>query len=494
MKKVLLALLIIISNQTYSQTLIPSADEILLPKFMVNGTTAASRMQYLCRLRLTGLLPNATYRYFTGASTNAALATTATSPGNMFGINNNFSQLGGNIVGYTSNKTLGGTLLSGNENVTVGRYSELTTDANGSYIGWFAIVPTGNVVFTVGNDVYFYVQVNNGAGGITVAQNFRTTNTIKVINYGTTSQGANQGSALRGNSFASPESFIFGYDTITSRPVFGTWIERDSIFINHTTWYNITGQNGIDSVNGAWGAVIPNNLPLGITRIESRDINNSVLFTNNSPSGIWGTTSTVNPAGGTTPLVISSNDAPLPVRYKSFTSTRANNSNLLKWTTATETNNSGFEVQRSVNNGKYEVIGFVKGAGNSRQLRNYSFTDAAKLIGNVCYRLRQIDFNGNSEISKSTCVNISEEKITTEVLPTPNPFNNSLQINYATATEGNAHIEVVDMLGKVQLQTNEHVNKGANSIHLNTETLPLGIYFLRVSQGGEVLTKRIVKK
>jgi len=184
----------------------------------------------------------------------------------------------------------------------------------------------------------------------------------------------------------------------------------------------------------------------------------------------------------------------LPVLFKSFTSTRANNSNLLKWTTATETNNSGFEVQRSVNNGKYEVIGFVKGAGNSRQLRNYSFTDAAKLTGNVCYRLRQIDFNGNSELSKSACVNISEEKITTEVLPTPNPFNNSLQLNYATATEGNAHIEVVDMLGKVQLQTNEHVNKGANSIHLNTETLPLGIYFLRVSQGSEVLTKRIVKK
>lgn len=185
---------------------------------------------------------------------------------------------------------------------------------------------------------------------------------------------------------------------------------------------------------------------------------------------------------------------PLPVQFKVIESTRANNSNLLKWTTATETNNSGFEVQRSVNNGKYEVIGFVKGAGNSRQLRNYSFTDAAKLTGNVCYRLRQIDFNGNSELSKSACVNISEEKITTEVLPTPNPFNNSLQLNYATATEGNAHIEVVDMLGKVQLQTNEHVNKGANSIHLNTETLPLGIYFLRVSQGSEVLTKRIVKK
>jgi hypothetical protein len=188
------------------------------------------------------------------------------------------------------------------------------------------------------------------------------------------------------------------------------------------------------------------------------------------------------------------NSVPLPVLTKSFTVSTSNNSNLLKWTTATETNNSGFEVQRSVNNGKYEVIGFVKGAGNSRQLRNYSYTDAAELTGNVCYRLRQIDFNGNSEISKSTCVNISEEKITTEVLPTPNPFNNSLQINYATATEGNAHIEVVDMLGKVQLQTNEHVNKGANSIHLNTETLPLGIYFLRVSQGGEVLTKRIVKK
>lgn len=476
-------------NWLNAQTIISQSDELILPKSMVNGGTSASRMQYVCRLRLSGLLANTTYRYFTGASNNAAL--TGTAPGNMFAINNT-STTAGYIVGYTSNKSVAGTLFAGDENVTVGRYAELTTDANGAYVGWFGIVPTGNAAFTAGNDLYFYVQLNAGAGGTTVTQSFRTTNTIRSIGYGTTAN-TNSGTALRGNSFATNETFVFGYDTIGARPVFGTWVENDGITTTHTTWYNVSGAAGVDGVSGAWGTVIPNDLPKGIIRIENISNSGTTLFTQNSAAGTWGNVSTINPTGGITPLAISATDAPLPVQFKSFTATKNNDVVNLKWATATESNNKGFEVQRSVNGAKYQTVGFVRGNGNSNAVKTYSFADVHGTTGNICYRLKQIDFNGESEFSKVACVNVELEK-TTSVFTTPNPFNGSLHIKYNSLTEGTTNVQIIDMLGKSHQNTNLFVNKGENTLTLDTEALPVGIYFIRVTNGSEVTTQRIVKK
>jgi hypothetical protein len=492
MKKLLLAIMTAFSLTSLdAQTLIPQADELILPKYLINGSTAASRIQYVCRLRLSGLTANTTYRYVTGASNNAAL--TGTAPGNMFAINNT-STTAGFIVGYTSNKSVGATsvLFAGDENVSTARYAELTTDANGTYVGWFGIVPTGNAAFTLGNELYFYVQLNAGAGGTVVTQSFRTTNTIRSIGYGTTTN-TNSGTALRGNSLATNETFVFGYDTIGARPVFGTWVENDGITTTHTTWYNVSGGSGVDGISGAWGTVIPNDLPKGIIRIENINNSGTNLHTLNSATGIWGTTSTVNPAGGTTPLAISSADAPLPVQFKSFTATKGNDVVNLKWATATESNNKGFEVQRSVNGAKYQTVGFVRGNGNSNVVKTYSFTDAHNTTGNICYRLKQIDFNGASEFSKVACVNVELEK-TTAVVTTPNPFNGSLHIKYNSVTEGTANIQIIDMLGKSHQNTNMVVNKGENTLTLDTDALPVGIYFIRVTNGAEVTTQRIVKR
>jgi hypothetical protein len=183
----------------------------------------------------------------------------------------------------------------------------------------------------------------------------------------------------------------------------------------------------------------------------------------------------------------------LPVQFKSFTATKNNDAVNLKWATATESNNKGFEVQRSVNGAKYQTLGFVKGNGNSNVVKTYSFTDAHNTTGNICYRLKQIDFNGASEFSKVACVNVELEK-TTAVVTTPNPFNGSLHIKYISATEGTANVQIIDMLGKSHQNTNMVVNKGENTLTLDTDALPVGIYFIRVTNGAEVTTQRIVKK
>lgn len=186
--------------------------------------------------------------------------------------------------------------------------------------------------------------------------------------------------------------------------------------------------------------------------------------------------------------------ATLPVVFKSFTVSKNEKNPSLKWSTASEINNNGFEVQRSTNGGKsFEKIGFVKGAGNSNHVNNYSFVDANAINGTACYRIKQIDFDGKADYTKIVCVTVDQE-VTGKVISTPNPFNGELSVTFNAASEGTSTIQIIDMLGKVHYSNTEVVNAGSNSFHINTENLTNGIYFVRIQQGSDVQTQRIIKK
>jgi hypothetical protein len=301
------------SLPVFSQSVIAPADELILPQYMMTGNITASRLQYVCRLKLNGLLANSTYRYYSSASTSSTI-TTANAPGNFFAISNSVTTAG-YILGYSSGKGLGGSQMGAtpneNEFASANRYDQFTTDATGSYTGWFSVVPTSNAVFAPGNNVYFYVQINNGAGGTTIATSYRTTSTIHVVDYGTTPGNVNQASVIRGTSNVAAENIIFLYDNTagTGRPVAGTWMENDGITTNFTTWYGV-----VEGTNSAWGAIIPNNLPNGVQRIEARNVTNGTIL--GCPSldadGNWpGGANTVNPSTGTTPIVMTATDVPL---------------------------------------------------------------------------------------------------------------------------------------------------------------------------------------
>lgn len=319
MKKIYLYLLLTatlfaVEHPVGAQNVIPTSDEIVLPKFMsfgFSGSGATKRLPFACRLKLTGLSQNATYFYYTGASTDSALSKTP--PGNFFSITDNIGNYG-HITGYTSSKGFGGIFLDSNVfNTTSGnnRYSTFTTDANGEYEGYFSVIPTGNAVFTAGNAVYFYIVTNDGAGGTAVSQRFRTSSTIKMLTYGASNaSGSTDCSAIRGNSLASGETFVFLYDDTvnTGRPLFGTWAENDGITTTFTCWYSPT----VDTTSGAWGAVIPNDNANGVRLIESRDWSGAVLFSHKDDDGAWPSgVNTANPTNDTIPLVIDLYDAPL---------------------------------------------------------------------------------------------------------------------------------------------------------------------------------------
>ncbi len=188
------------------------------------------------------------------------------------------------------------------------------------------------------------------------------------------------------------------------------------------------------------------------------------------------------------------NSSPLPVLYKYFTASKFDNHATIKWATTSENNNKGFEIQRSGNGTKYQTIGFVKTKGTTQTGNVYQYTDYSSNTGNVCYRLKQIDVNGDVEFSKIACVHFDEMKTTEEVVSTPNPFNDKLHLNYTSLNEGTVNIQIIDMIGKLYLDNNQHANRGENVFSFETANLPVGIYFIRLSNNGVITTHRIVKR
>ena len=170
----------------------------------------------------------------------------------------------------------------------------------------------------------------------------------------------------------------------------------------------------------------------------------------------------------------------LPVKFTSFNATINNKQTNLTWTTASEINNKGFEIERSLDGVNFETIGFVKGNANSNRVNKYSFIDANH--ASAFYRLKQIDFDGKFDYSN--IISVQGNDLLIDI--TPNPFNNVIEIN------SNGHlvnVEVLDITGKIVIT--ETINGSKTT--LNTASLNNGVYFVRINNGESVITKRLIK-
>jgi hypothetical protein len=175
------------------------------------------------------------------------------------------------------------------------------------------------------------------------------------------------------------------------------------------------------------------------------------------------------------------NNTILPVKLTSFEAQiTGSNTTLISWTTSTEINNSGFEIERSVDSEIFETAGFVKGAGNSNAMSKYAFEYGSD--ESAFYRLKQMDYDGKFNYSNIISVTNTKGAATTS----PNPFNNQIAIN---ANNIITHAEIVDMMGKVVLSQTINNYSG----NLNAQELRNGIYFIKLYQGETTITKRIIK-
>jgi hypothetical protein len=192
----------------------------------------------------------------------------------------------------------------------------------------------------------------------------------------------------------------------------------------------------------------------------------------------------------------SNNGTTLPVKFTSFDATKKADDVLVTWSTASETNNNGFEIERSADGFTFGHAGFVKGALNSTTPQKYTYTDAnafAKTGSNVLYyRLKQVDMDGKYTYSNIKRVSNQLEKSAITVYP--NPFNNTYSVSFDAANAGNVTVKMVDLQGRIVSEHSAKVIGGANKLILdNLGTLQGGIYFAKITIDGQTQVLKLVK-
>ncbi len=184
-----------------------------------------------------------------------------------------------------------------------------------------------------------------------------------------------------------------------------------------------------------------------------------------------------------------------PVELTFFTAKGMDETVLLNWSTATEVNNYGFEVERSVNEAEdWETVGFVHGHGNSNSPQEYSFVDSNPLNVSTSYRLKQIDSDGSFEYSNIITVELVLSKEFKLSQNYPNPFNPSTTINYSLPTAGNVKVQIFDVMGRIVAElVNGKQNAGTHNVIWNGRNhhgvkVSSGIYAYRMQYNNQVKT------
>jgi hypothetical protein len=207
---------------------------------------------------------------------------------------------------------------------------------------------------------------------------------------------------------------------------------------------------------------------------------NLVTGTPNNPDNICETFVTA-PVTQFSPWSIFSPFVPLPVSLINFNATLINKKIALNWSTATETNNDRFEIERSVDGINFNKIGQVKGKGNSMLITDYNYDDDVKGInGSIFYRLKQIDLDEKFAYSPIKSVTITAEKILVNI--GPNPFIDQIKINVNANKAGKMVIRLLNNNGQAVITAKYATKQGVNELKLNSlSNLPKGLYTLELT-------------
>jgi len=168
----------------------------------------------------------------------------------------------------------------------------------------------------------------------------------------------------------------------------------------------------------------------------------------------------------------------LPVELVRFTATKNNNTALLQWSTATETNNSRFVIERSGDDLKWDEIDNISGYGNTSELHTYSYTDAAPLTGYNYYRLKQVDGDGRFSYSEVRTVVFNNSLLARLY---PNPVRDYVTVEINSDREINGDIVIYTVGGSKVKTVQQHLVKGLNQVTIQQlGDLATGYYFVKV--------------
>jgi hypothetical protein len=184
-------------------------------------------------------------------------------------------------------------------------------------------------------------------------------------------------------------------------------------------------------------------------------------------------------------FALTDQNAPLPVELASFSYSVNNRNVKLFWSTSSERNNAGFEIQKSEAAGNYSdwiKTGYAEGKGTTNNSTSYNYTDTKLNTGKYKYRLKQIDLNGNFTYHNlDAVVEIGVPKSFELSQNYPNPFNPVTKIDFALPFDGNVNVAVYDILGKeVKTIVNENHKAGYYTTEFAGNNFSSGIYLYRI--------------
>lgn len=276
-----------------------SITEIYFPRYIQGAGTLNTaderRMPFAFRLKITGLEPNKTYKYYNRCVSDPTAS--GAGDGSFILVKQTGSFVRATLTSFTN----------------ASRHSEFTTDAAGAYEGWFVSEPSAATTFFPGTHVYARISLNDGNGGTSVAHSLTTSSFATAINFGNT---AADGTGIRSTPATSgvAKNFVMLYDNEagTGRPVAGTFIEADGTANtgNPGNLYADFYATHVNEQDKTWGVIIPNNLAGGIRKVVQYSLANATeIGHKTSPDGNWakdggGTVSTVNTTGGLTDVIV----------------------------------------------------------------------------------------------------------------------------------------------------------------------------------------------
>ncbi len=317
---------------------------------------------------------------------------------------------------------------------TVGTYLIFIANANGSIIGKVYLTLTGNA----GS-----INVDNGTTVVETGSGGHNTNMGGWARFGAVPNSPNGYEYV---DFQIPLSTIYNSLGITQSTPIKFYVGTN------------TGGGNINNINTDWMTPSTNGVP------TSGDF--SALS--------WAT-------------VVGLQNGALPVELTSFTAHVKEGTTQLKWRTATELDNYGFEIQRSMKKDTWEVLGFVQGHGTSNSPRSYSYEDRlpSTASGQISYRLRQIDRDGTEEYSPVVMVRLNATVSFGIAEAFPNPFNPSTTLSLNLTEDAAVSVRLHDVTGRAVLTVldNADLSAGSHSVMLNASELPSGRYMAVMTTG-----------
>jgi hypothetical protein len=186
----------------------------------------------------------------------------------------------------------------------------------------------------------------------------------------------------------------------------------------------------------------------------------------------------------------------LPVEISSFTADLNDRIVTLNWSTASEINNYGFEIEKQFDQNDWYTVGFIKGNGTTANTNNYSFSDdysEAGYSGKIFYRLKQIDYDGTFSYSKIVDIDLPAENFQL-YQNYPNPFNPKTKIKFSLPEKTKISLVVTNILGEeiIIIFKEAEKEKGNYEIDFDGSNLSSGVYFYTISAGDFISTKKMI--